>query len=235
MGRESDAGGEIVTEINDTHAPSLQSWIESANQAGTDFPIQNLPFGVFRRKGTAEAFRGGVAIGDQILDLAAVNGARVFSSEVADALAACCQPALNAYMSMERSVHSAVRRGLSSALRQGAPEQARLARCLVPQDESEYAVPATIGDYTDFYTSIYHATSIGRLFRPDNPLMPNYKWVPIGYHGRSSTIGVSVQIFPRPYGQIVSSGSMEPRLAKTEKLDYELELGIFIGKNTVMG
>src|SRR5207253_9825392 len=116
-----------VSDINETHEPGLRSWVGSANRPGNDFPIQNLPFGVFRRKGTTEAFRGGVAIGDQVLDLAAVHDARVFDGEVAGAVAACCQPALNAYMSLEPPVHSAVRRALSRALRQGAQEEKRLA------------------------------------------------------------------------------------------------------------
>jgi fumarylacetoacetase len=105
----------------------------------------------------------------------------------------------------------------------------------LPQSVCEHAVPAAIGDYTDFYTSIYHATNVGRLFRPDNPLMPNYKWVPIGYHGRSSTIEVSGQAFRRPQGQIMSTGSSEPRLAPTSRLDYELEIGVFVGKGNSIG
>ena len=221
--------------INETHDPALTSWVESANVHGTDFPIQNLPFGVFRRKGGSEAFRGGVAIGDRILDLGAASASRAFPSEVSDALRACAGPTLNAFMAKGAKVHSLVRKALSKSLSAGASEQALLSSCLFAQSECEYMVPAAIGDYTDFYTSIHHATNVGKLFRPDNPLLPNYKWVPIGYHGRSSTIRVSGQVFPRPLGQSLAPGKTEPELGPSRRLDYELELGIFIGAGTSIG
>ncbi|MEP6589393.1 MAG: fumarylacetoacetase, partial [Polaromonas sp.] len=170
-----------MTNLNETHDPALRSWVESANQANSDFPIQNLPFAVFRRQGSPEAFRGGVAIGDQILDLAAAAAAGVFSAEAASALQAGAQDKLNALMALGASAWTALRLALSRALREGAAEQGQLAACLVPQSDAEYGVPARIGDYTDFYTSMHHATNIGKQFRPDNPLLPNYKWVPIGY------------------------------------------------------
>ncbi|MDR3451566.1 MAG: fumarylacetoacetase, partial [Rhodoferax sp.] len=178
-----------MTRLNETHNPALHSWVASANAAGSDFTIQNLPFAVFRRKGSAEGFRGGVAIGDQILDLAAAAAAGVFSGEAASAVQAGAQDKLNALMALGANTWSALRLALSRALREGAPKQGKLAACLVPQSEAEYGVPARIGDYTDFYTSVYHATNIGRQFRPDNPLLPNFKWIPIGYHGRASSIG----------------------------------------------
>jgi fumarylacetoacetase len=222
-------------EINATHAPGLRSWVASANRADTDFPIQNLPFGVFRRAGTRESWRGGVAIGEQILDLGASEVQSLASGEVAQALAACAQPTLNAYFALGRRAWSGLRAFLSEQLRFDAPHAARLRSALVPHAEAEYAVPVRIGDYTDFYTSIHHATAVGRLFRPDNPLLPNYKWVPIGYHGRASSIRVSGQRFPRPVGQVRPQGASTPALAPTRSLDYELEVGIYIGTGNALG
>jgi fumarylacetoacetase len=218
-----------MQQINETHDPALRSWVESANVPAIDFPIQNLPFGVFRRRGSDEPFRGGVAIGDQIVDLAAAGKSGSLAGEAAVAAAACGEPALNAFMALGPEAWSALRLALSRALRLGAPDAGTLGACLVPQSEAEYAVPAQIGDYTDFYTSIHHATNVGRLFRPDNPLLPNYKWVPIGYHGRASTIGVSGQTFPRPIGQTMAPGGQTPDFGPSKRLDYELEIGVFIG------
>ena len=224
-----------MTVLNETHDPSLRSWLASANAEGSDFPIQNLPFATFRRQGSQEPFRGGVAIGDQIVDLRALAATGLFSGEARQALEAGAQDKLNALMALGASAWSALRLALSRALREGATEQATLQTCLVPQREAEFAVPAQIGDYTDFYTSVHHATNIGRLFRPDNPLMPNYKWVPIGYHGRASTIGVSGQAFPRPKGQLKAPDAQAPVLAPSQRMDIELELGIFIGSGNAMG
>lgn len=221
--------------LNETHDPALRSWVASANVAGTDFPIQNLPFAVFRRRGSHEVFRGGVAIGDQILDLAATANAGVFSGEAAAAVQAGAQDKLNALMALGSSVWSALRLALSRALREGADARVKLQACLVPQDQAEYDVPARIGDYTDFYTSVYHATNIGKQFRPDNPLLPNYKWVPIGYHGRASSIAVSGQTFHRPSGQTMPSGVTQPIFGPSQRLDIELELGVFIGTGNSLG
>lgn len=171
-----------MIQLNATHDPSLRSWVESANRPDCDFPIQNLPFGIFRQRGSAEPFRGGVAIGDQILDLAAVGALGVILGRAAHALAEAAQSTLNAFMELGLPAWSALRSALSEALRTGSGADSGLQKCLVAQDEAEYAVPVRIGDYTDFYTSIYHATAVGRMFRPDNPLLPNYHWVPIGYH-----------------------------------------------------
>jgi fumarylacetoacetase len=222
--------------LNETHDPALRSWVESANAAETDFPIQNLPFGVFRRAGTAEPFRGGVAIGDQILDLAAVRAQRAIrGAAAATALRAASGAALNPLMAMGPEAWSALRLALSRALRAGSQAQAKLAGALVPQRGAELAAPATIGDFTDFYTSIHHATAVGRLFRPDNPLLPNYKWLPIAYHGRASSIAVSGQRLPRPKGQILPPGSNTPVYAPCKRLDYELELGAFVGTGNAPG
>ncbi|MES2977960.1 MAG: fumarylacetoacetase [Pseudomonadota bacterium] len=221
--------------LNETHDPSLRSWVGSAQAAGCDFPLQNLPFGVFRLAGSQQAFRGGVAIGDQILDLGAAASAGAFSGVAQSAAEAAGQSTLNALMAMGQPAWSGLRLALSRALREGAPEQAMLLPCLVPQSKVEFTVPARVGDYTDFYTSVHHATNIGRLFRPDNPLLPNYKWVPIGYHGRSSSIRVSGQHLVRPVGQTLPAGATAPVLAASQRLDIELELGFYIGHGNELG
>lgn len=221
--------------LNETHDPALRSWVASANHEKVDFPIQNLPFAVFRRQGSAEAFRGGVAIGDQILDLAAAAASGAFPGDATAAMQAAAGETLNALMALGQPVWSALRLVLSRALREGTAAQSSLASCLVPQLDAEYTVPARIGDYTDFYTSVYHATNIGRQFRPDNPLLPNFKWIPIGYHGRASSIGVSGQSFPRPVGQTMPLGATEPSFGPCKRLDYELEMGVFVGGGNALG
>ena len=221
--------------LNETHDSALTSWVESANQAGNDYPIQNLPFAEFRRKDTDQAFRGGVAIGDQVVDLQAVAQANIFAGEAQRGIQACAMPTLNEFMAMGPDVWTAVRRALSQGLRTGASEQSSLAACLVAMADVEYGMPCEIGDYTDFYTSVHHATRVGALFRPDNPLLPNYKWIPIGYHGRSSSIDVSGQTFHRPVGQTKAPDAVEPSFGPCKRLDHELELGIFIGAGNELG
>ena len=221
--------------LNETHDPALASWVESANGGASDFPIQNLPFGVFRRRGSQEAWRCGVAIGDQILDLAAAHAAGAFSADAARAAAICGEASLNTFMAMGPTAWSGLRLALSRAFRRGSVLADALGGCLVPQAQAEYALPAKIGDYTDFYTSVHHATTVGKLYRPDNPLLPNYKWVPIGYHGRGSSIGVSGQEFARPRGQIMRAGAAAPVLAPSERMDYELEVAVFIGCSNELG
>lgn len=220
--------------INETHDVKLTSWVASANQ-DSDFPIQNLPFAIFKRKGQNEALRGGVAIGDQVIDLAALANANVFDGLVQTALEAASQSTLNALMDLGVEANSALRLALSQALRTDSRLQDALAATLIAQADIEFGMPCTIGDYTDFYTSIHHATAVGKLFRPDNPLLPNYKWIPIGYHGRSSTIGISGQSFHRPVGQTKAPDANEPSFGPCKRLDYELEMGIFVGKSTDMG
>lgn len=220
--------------LNETHDVNLTSWVASAN-VNSDFPIQNLPYAVFTVKGSDQALRGGVAIGDQIVDLAAVAAKSLFSGLAQQAAEAAAAESLNALMAMGNEAQSALRLALSRALRTGASEQAVLSDCLVAQADAEYALPCQIGDYTDFYTSVYHATAVGSLFRPDNPLLPNYKWVPIGYHGRSSTIDVSGQTFPRPQGQTKAPTADTPSFGPCKRLDYEVEMGIFIGKENDFG
>ena len=224
-----------MTVLNETHDPALRSWVPSAHAQGSDFPLQNLPFAVFRRKGHGESFRGGVAIGDQVLDMAAAVAAKVFTGAAEAPALAAAGALLNPLMALGSPAWSALRLALSRALRAGSVAQPALASCLIPQSAVEYAVPARIGDYTDFYTSIHHATNVGRLFRPDHPLLPNYKWVPIGYHGRASTVGVSGVAFSRPYGQIMAAGASAPRLGPSERLDIELEVGLFMGAGNAPG
>jgi fumarylacetoacetase len=221
--------------VNETHDPQLRSWVESANDGRTDFPIQNLPFAVFRRQGSSEAWRGGVAIGDQIVDMAAAVAAGVFSGDALAPAEAAAESTLNHLMQMGHQRSSALRKALSKALQTGVAAQSALQACLVPQAHAEYTVPAHIGDYTDFYTSVYHATNIGKQFRPDNPLLPNYKWVPIGYHGRASSIGVSGQQFKRPRGQTMTPGAEAPTFKACARLDIELEMGVFIGAPNALG
>lgn len=221
--------------LNETHNPSLQSWVTSANEKGTDFPIQNLPFAVFRQQGTEQNFRGGVAIGDQVLDLAAAAKSGVFSGIAQQALEACSNDQLNDFMGMGKEAWSGLRAALSQALSEGSNAESALSSCLVAQADVEYALPCRIGDYTDFYTSIHHATSVGKKFRPDNPLLPNYKWVPIGYHGRSSSIEISGSDFKRPKGQTKAPTAETPSFGPCKRLDYELEVGIFVGKGNELG
>ena len=221
--------------INETHDINLTSWVESANVANCDFPIQNLPFAEFRRKGTNEVFRGGVAIGDQVIDLAKLNELNVFTGDAKTALDAASESTLNTFMGLGQQYWSALRLALSKALREGADCQKDIASVLISQADIEFSLPCRIGDYTDFYTSIYHATAVGSLFRPDNPLLPNYKWVPIGYHGRSSSIDVSGQTFHRPKGQTKAPDADVPSFGPCKRLDYELELGIYLGKGNALG
>ncbi|HKT73690.1 MAG TPA: fumarylacetoacetase [Steroidobacteraceae bacterium] len=224
-----------MRQLDASHDPALRSWVESANDGRSDFPIQNLPFAVFRPRGTMESFRGGVAIGDQVLDLRAVASLGLASGLAARALGACTSQTLNPLMALGPSAWSALRATLQSLLRAGASQAPVLARALLPQAAVEHGLPAAIGNYTDFYASIHHATAVGRLFRPDNPLLPNYRWVPIAYHGRASSIGVSGQTIIRPLGQLARGADAAPVLGPSVRLDYELELGAFVGPGSRLG
>ena len=221
--------------MNETHEPLLRSWVDSANTPGHDFPIQNLPFGVFRRAGSVLPFRGGVAIGDWIVDLAAACDRGAFEALADQAARLGARPLLNDLMAAGNPMSSALRLALSRALRQGSPQRSALEPALLPQTEAEHALPARIGDYTDFYTSIYHATAVGKLLRPDQPLLPNYRWLPVGYHGRCSSIALSGQQFYRPLGQRLAAQTQQPTLERSERLDYELELGVFVGAGNLLG
>ncbi len=221
--------------LNDTHNPDLRSWVESANAPATDFPIQNLPFGVFRRKGSNEVPRVGIAIGDVVLDVSVCRRAGLFSGLASDAAAVCEEPSLNTLMSLGHSVWSALRRSVSELLEENSKDRGRVQSALVPMNGVELMLPAAIGDFTDFYASIFHATNVGSMFRPTNPLLPNYKYVPIGYHGRSSSIVVSGEPVHRPGGQLKDEKDEVPIFGPSRRLDYELEVGAFVGPGNRMG
>jgi fumarylacetoacetase len=203
-----------------THNPDLRSWVESANDPASDFPIQNLPFGVFRRKGSSEAPRGGVAIGDQVLDLAA--------------LGIKTGPTLNDLAAAGRPAWRGLRQRLSKLLSVKGYRK-KDAKYLVPMKKAELFLPVAIGDYSDFYAGIHHAMSIGRMLRPDNPLLPNYKWLPIGYHGRSSSVVVSGAPVTRPNGQTKGPEETKPSFGPSKRLDYEVELGFVVGPGNSLG
>ena len=223
--------------LNHTHDPSARSWLESANAAGGDFPIQNLPFGVFRRQGSNEAFRGGVAIGDLVIHLAARAASGCLAGLAADAATAAAQPELNTLLAMGPAAWQALRHALFDGLKAGASGAVAdaLRASLVPQAGIEHRVPTRIGDYTDFYTSIHHARNVGRVIRPDNPLTPNFQWLPIAYHGRASSVVVSGTPFHRPLGQAMAPGASAPVYGPCRRLDYELEMGFYVGPGNALG
>jgi fumarylacetoacetase len=225
----------MSTTIDQTHDPALSSWVGSANADGTDFPIQNLPYGAFRRRGTGEPIRIGVAIGDQVLDLQLASQRGTWSPDVAKLLEPLAAGDLNAFMALGPQARRILRSALSTALAEASAQRAALAQCLVPQVQAEMALPCRIGDYTDFYISVHHATTIGKQFRPDNPLLPNYKWVPIGYHGRASSIQVSGQAFHRPVGQTKAPDASVPTVGPSRRMDYELEMGLIVGQANPQG
>jgi fumarylacetoacetase len=221
--------------LTTTHDPKLSSWVESANRPGTDFPIQNLPFGVFFRKAPDARPSIGVAIGDRILD---INGGAKFGlldGLPPETVQACSALLLDPLMALGHEHWSPLRRRLSELLRAGGGYQAAVEPFLVRMDESVIVRPATIRDYTDFYASIHHATNVGRLFRPDNPLLPNYKYMPIGYHGRASSIVVSGTAVHRPSGQWKDAAAEAPVFGPSRLLDYELEVGFFTGPGNSLG
>ena len=223
--------------MSDTMSVDRSSWVVSANVPDTDFPIQNLPFGVFRRRGRNESARVGVAIGEMVLDLPAA--ARQLPSQFAGhatAIVACAQPSLNALMALGRRELSALRAAIGDALDAANTDAARdLASALVPMSGVEMLLPAQVGDYTDFYASVYHATNVGSMFRPDNALLPNYKYVPIGYHGRASSMVPTDTPVQRPAGQRKGPNDAEPSVGPSRSLDYECEVGVFIGTGNAIG
>lgn len=221
--------------IDITHDAALRSWVESANTDGADFPVQNLPFGVFLRDGTP---RIGVAIGDRILDLVAVRDRGYFEGLAPSIATTLGEPTLNALFALGRSALCALRGRLSTLLRADTAEGARAQRdtaLLLPREGATMLLPTTIGDYTDFYASIDHATNVGSMFRPDNPLLPNYKHIPIAYHGRASSVVVSGTDVRRPLGQRKPPTEESPSFGPCRNLDFELELGIWIGPGNAQG
>lgn len=221
--------------INETHDPALRSWVPSAQRPGTDFPIQNLPHGVFRRRDRDEPFRGGIAIGDEILDMQRAVAAGVFSLAVQPVAHAAAQDLLNGLMAMGPAAWHGLRSELSQLLSAETPEANRLHDCLVPQHQAEYALPARIGDYTDFFTSWHHMINAGRVFHPEAPPLPNFRWLPIAYHGRASTVELSGAPVYRPTGQQRVPGAEAPDFGPTRRLDYELELAVWIGAGNPRG
>ncbi len=223
--------------MNATHDPQRQSWVASANRPGGAFPIQNLPFGVFQSAGQQPAI--GVAIGDQILDLRGCCRAGLLGSLAEETRAACAATTLNPLMEGGPESWSPLRALLSDLLWAGHPHASDHQRSVAPHlfamAEATMLKPAWIGNYTDFYASIHHATNVGRLFRPENPLLPNYKYVPIGYHGRASSIVMSGTPVKRPAGQILPAGGAPPQFAPSQALDYEIEAGFFIGRGNQQG
>jgi fumarylacetoacetase len=225
--------------INETHRADLESWVESASDPATPFPVQNLPLGIFRRPDAQEPWRVGVAIGDAILDLAAAAHSGLLEGSASRAGSRCASPSLNALLSLEPGHWSALRARVSRLLRTDTAEGERARRLrndvMVPRDAAEVALPAEVGDYTDFYASLSHATNVGSMFRPDHPLLPNYKWVPIGYHGRSSSLVVSGAPVRRPLGQTAADSQGPPTFTATARLDYEAEVGFLIGTGNRLG
>lgn len=222
--------------LNHTHDPSARSWLQSAN-VGSDFPIQNLPIAVFRRAVSNEAFRGGIAIGDQIVDLAALALTALLHGDAQRACQLAAQNTLNDFMAAGPLTWQALRHSLFALLQASASadQQQTLLACLVPQHSAEYALPARIGDYTDFYTSIHHARNVSQLVKPGEPLPGNFQWLPIAYHGRASSVVISGTDFHRPMGQSLPPAASTPVHGPSTRLDFELELGFFIGAGNPLG
>ena len=216
-------------DLDETHDAELGSWVPGA-EAGSDFPVQNLPLGLFSRRGD-DRHRIGVAIGDFVLDVPAAVDAGLLQDEAGCLL----EPSLNRLMAASGEVRRTLRRRLSALLRDGGAAEGLAAAVLVPIDETKLHLPCRIGDYTDFFASIQHATNAGSMLRPDNPLLPNYKWVPVGYHGRASTVVVSGTPVRRPDGQRRAPDASAPVFGPSLQLDYEAELGAFIGPGNRMG
>lgn len=214
--------------IDETHDPARTSWVASAN-GHRDFPVQNLPYAIFSP--ADEGPRAGVAIGDAILDLRACAAAGLLPSP---ASATCVGDTLNALMALAPADRAALRGRLSAMLSDPAMADI-VAPMLHDSSACTMHLPARIGDYTDFYVGIHHANNVGRQFRPDNPLLPNYKYVPIGYHGRASSVRVSGDPVVRPRGQRKPPEADAPVFEPTQRLDYELELGVWIAEGNALG
>lgn len=221
-------------ERNSTHDPDARSFVASANVPGCDFPIQNLPFGVFTN-GENSCPSLCVAIGDQVLDLGAAAERALLDDVDVATCEVCKECSLNQLMGLGPARWTALRRALFQLLSENSAKRAEVEACLRPQQDVTMAVPAEIGDYTDFYASLHHASNVGALFRPENPLLPNYKWVPIAYHGRASTIVVSGTAVRRPWGQIKLPSAEDPQFAPSRRLDYEMEIGALVGVGNEMG
>ncbi|MBV9813649.1 MAG: fumarylacetoacetate hydrolase family protein, partial [Acetobacteraceae bacterium] len=228
--------GSPLSAVNDTHDPARRSWVQSANDPDTDFPIQNLPLGVFR--GAGREPRGGIAIGDRILDLAETVAAGMLTGAALDAAKAASGPTLNPLMALGNQAASALRSGVSDLLRAGSPGEPRATaiadRVLVPMQNAEMALPAAIGSFTDFLTSLYHTERGGRHTRPDTPVPPNFKHLPVAYNSRASSVRISGEAVRRPNGQFRNAAG-ELRFGPCEQLDFELEVAQFVGPGNAIG
>lgn len=211
------------------------SWLASANETGCGFPLQNLPFCAFHVRGGGQ--RLGVGIGDSILDLAKLARSEAMSGVAVDVREACMEPTLNRLMACGADKARELRAALVRMLADNVPQSTveKLKQMMHPISAAQFCVPVAIGDYTDFYASIHHATNVGKLFRPDQPLMPNYKFVPIGYHGRASSIVISGTAVKRPQGQTKPASADVPEFGPSKQMDYELELGAYIGIGNSLG
>ena len=209
-----------------THDPTRMSWVASAN-GHSEYPIQNLPFGVFSIHDGRP--RGGVAIGDSILDIGAALGAGLFSGTARDAAEAAVGPVLNPLLALPANARTALRRRLSDILAADSDVRGMASRLLHDAAACTMHLPATIGDYTDFFAGIHHARKGGQISRPENPLMPNYKYVPVAYHSRASSVRPSGEDVRRPNGQRKLPAEAAPTFGPCRNLDYELELGVWVG------
>ena len=221
-----------------THRADLVSWVDSAQAPDADFPIQNLPLGMFRSE--ARDARPGIAIGDAILDLVAAAEQGLLDDALAALIQECArEESLNALFAEGRDALATLRGHASVLLRAdtaaGSSARAQRAALLVPMRDATLLLPARVGDYTDFYASVHHATNVGSMFRPDNALLPNYKWVPIGYHGRASSLVPSGTTIRRPAGQTKDDAASRPSFGPSKRLDYELEVGAFIAAGNALG
>jgi fumarylacetoacetase len=225
-----------MNDIDLTHDAAARSWVASANWDGSDFPIQNLPFGSFRPSKADGPFRCGVAIGDQVIDLGALSRTGALEGAALRAAQACDAPLLNDFLAAGPAAWHALRHALFGLLKEEATaHRADVQACLHAMNEVEMGLPMRVGDYTDFYTSIHHARSISTLLNPEGELPRNFQWIPTAYHGRVSSIGVAGQRFRRPHGQALRDGSGMPEYAPCRRLDYELELGLYIGVGNAQG
>ena len=221
-----------------THDPGLRSWVDSANVPDADFPIQNLPLGIFAT-GDGDTGHAGVAIGDRILDVVAALDAGVFDGAAEEAAEQCLGGELNDLCAAGRSAQRELRTQVSAFLAadndRARRDRGLADRVLVRMADVQMRLPVAVGDYTDFYASVFHATNVGKMFRPDNPLLPNYKYVPIGYHGRASSLVVSGATVRRPNGQTKADNAPAPTFGPTRALDYEAEVGLIVGSGNELG
>jgi fumarylacetoacetase len=220
--------------LNETHDPARRSFVESANAPDCDFPIQNLPYCMYRPAGTQNAqLRVGVAIGDQILDVAAAGP--LLGGGATEIARASHAPFLNSLMALGPQAWSTLRLGLSRALSTENTNARAIRPHLTPMSQAELRLPAAFRNFTDFFASVFHATNAGRMFRPDNPLNPNYKYVPVAYHSRASSVRISGTPIRRPLGQRKGPNDDAPTYGPSRNLDFELELGAFIGTGSELG